>query len=116
MRIQIYGDERETTLNESVREVVDQAVLQVGVTDVEVEFVAVQNDDEAKAVRSLGAPTIRIDGFDVEYAEREPPETTKEARYYSLPEGWKRIPERGMVVFAMKEAQARAARKAAAAQ
>ena len=55
-------------------------------------------------------------GFDVEYAEREPPETTAGARYYSLPEGWKRVPERGMVVFAMKEAQARAARKAAAPQ
>jgi hypothetical protein len=116
MRIQIYGDERESSLNESVRTLVDEAVTQMGVADVDIEFIAVHNDDEAKSVRSLGAPTIRIDGFDVEYAEREPPETTAGARYYSLPEGWKRVPERGMVVFAMKEAQARAARKAAAPQ
>ncbi len=110
MRIQIFGDDRETVL-ERARELVDEAVAQAGLTDVEIEVVAVHNDDEAKSVRSLGAPTVRIDGFDAEYAEREPPETTAGARYYSTPEGWQRLPERGMIVFAIKEAQARAARK-----
>lgn len=113
MRIQIYGDDREPIL-ERTRELVDEAVAQAGLTDVEIELIAIHNDDEAKAQRSLGAPTVRIDGFDAEYAEREPPETTAGARYYSTPDGWQRLPERGMIVFAIKEAQARAARRQAA--
>ena len=46
------------------------------VTDAEIETIAIHNDDEAKAQRSLGAPTVRIDGFDAEYAERERHVTT----------------------------------------
>ena len=112
MRIQIYGDDRESLFAE-VRTLVDEAVSQAGV-EADIEVIPIHSDDDAKAQRSLGAPTIRIDGFDAEYAEREPPETTAGARYYSTPEGWQRLPERGMIVFAIKEAQARAARKQAA--
>jgi hypothetical protein len=112
MRIQIYGDDREPVL-EATKTLVDEAVAQAGITDAEIEVIPVRSDDEAKALRSLGAPTIRIDGFDAEYAEREPPETTFGARFYSTPEGWQRLPERGMIVFAIKEAQGRAARKTA---
>lgn len=113
MRIQIFGDDREPVL-EAAKTLVDEAVAQAGVTDAEIEVVPVHNEDEAKAVRSLGAPTVRIDGFDAEYAEREPPETTAGARYYSTPDGWQRLPERGMIVFAIKEAQGRASRRQAA--
>ena len=111
MRIQIFGDDRESTLLEQARQLVDDAVTESGLTDAEIEVIPVHSDDEAKALRSLGAPTVRIDGFDAEYAEREPPETTFGARYYSTPDGWQRLPERGMIVFAIKEAQARAARR-----
>jgi len=113
MRIQIFGDDREPVL-ENARTLVEEAVAQAGVPDAEIEVIPIQNDDQAKAQRSLGAPTVRIDGFDAEYAEREPPETTAGARYYSTPDGWQRLPERGMIVFAIKEAQARAARRQAA--
>jgi hypothetical protein len=112
MRIQIFGDDREPVLD-STCTLVDEAVAQAGLTDVEIEVIPIHSDDEAKAVRSLGAPTIRVDGFDAEYAEREPPETTAGARYYSTPDGWQRLPERGMIVFAIKEAEARAARRQA---
>lgn len=110
MRIQIFGDDREPLLDQA-RTLVEDAVEQAGVTDAEIEVVPIHSDDEAKALRSLGAPTVRIDGFDAEYAEREPPETTFGPRYYSTPDGWQRLPERGMIVFAIKEAQARAARR-----
>jgi len=113
MRIQIFVDGQESLLAD-VRSLVDEAVAQAGVGGAEIEVITVRSDDEAKAVRSLGAPTVRVDGFDVEYAEREPPETTSGARYYSTPDGWRRTPEVGVIVFAIREAQVRSSRRQAA--
>ena len=110
MQIRMYMGERDQ-FEEQLRAMVDEALRQTGVEGAEIEVVRVKNDDEAKELRSLGSPTIRVDGFDIEYAEREPPETTSGARYYSTPAGWQRMPEPGMVVFAIKEAQQRAARR-----
>ena len=49
----------------------------------------------------------RVNGFDVEYAEREPDETTAGCRYYATPEGWKPLPSRGMIVRAINVARER---------
>ncbi len=112
MRIQIFVDGQESLLKD-IRSLVDDAIVQAGVADAEIEVITVRSDDEAKAVRSLGAPTVRVDGFDVEYAEREPPETTSGARYYSTPDGWRRMPDVGVIVFAIREAQIRSSRRQA---
>ena len=94
-------------LEQELRALVEGALREAGVDDADVEVVRVRGDEEARAARCLGSPTVRIDGYDVEYAEREPPETTAGPRYYSTPDGWRRLPEHGMVLFAIREAQAR---------
>ena len=94
-------------LTADARALIDEAVQQAGVADPEVETRVVTSMDDAKSVRCLGSPTIRIEGLDIEYGEREPPETTSGERYYSTPEGWHRLPTAGMVAFAIREARAR---------
>ncbi len=85
---------------------IEAAAAEAGVADLEVETRVVTSTDDAKAVRCLGSPTIRIEGRDVEYGEREPPETTIGERYYSTTEGWQRLPTMGMIVFAINEVRA----------
>jgi hypothetical protein len=109
MQIRLLVAERDEDV-EALRALVDEALTEAGVSDAEIEVVPVRSDEEARTLRCLGSPTVRVEGYDVEYAEREPPETSMGARYYSTPSGWQRLPERGMIVFALKEAQARARR------
>lgn len=106
MRIELYVANEETLADEA-RALIDAATAEAAIADVEVSIRVVRSDDEARDLRCLGSPTIRVDGRDVEYGEREPPETTAGARYYSTPEGWQRMPTQGMIAFALKEAQAR---------
>jgi hypothetical protein len=107
--IKLYVAEREPKLAE-LQQLIDAAAREAGV-EAATEIVTVRNDDEARTLKSLGSPTIRVNGFDIEYAEREPPETTAGTRYYSTPAGWQAMPEQGMIVFAIREALARAARR-----
>ena len=86
---------------------IDEAVRDTG-ADAEVETRVVTSMDDAKAARCLGSPTVRVEGYDVEYGDREPPETTNGERYYGTPDGWARLPTVGMIIFAINEARARA--------
>ena len=108
MRIQLYIA-REDAIAEPARGVIDEAVAAAALAAAAIETIEVANDDEARDLRCLGSPTIRVDGLDIEYGEREPPETTVSERYYSTPEGWGRLPTAGMIGFAIREAQARLA-------
>ena len=90
--------------HEEARALVQGAVAEAGV-DAEVEEVLVRTDEDAKLGKVLGSPTIRIEGLDIEYAEREPDETSNGCRYYNTPTGWKPIPEQGMIVRAIARAQ-----------
>ena len=55
----------------------------------------------------IASPTIRIDGLDVEYQEREPEERSAGQRYFNTPAGWKPYPEVGMIVRALEAAKVR---------
>lgn len=109
MDVRILINERDKN-RAAVRDVVEQALSQANITDATIEEVLVTNDDDARIQKCIGSPTVRIDGWDIEYAEREPPETTSGARYYSTPEGWLQMPTVGMVVYAIREALNRAGR------
>ncbi len=106
--IKLYVSEREPRL-ELLQQLITAAAGEAGV-EATTEVVTVRTEDEARVLKSLGSPTIRVNGFDIEYAEREPPETTTGTRYYSTPAGWQAFPEQGMIVFAIREALARARR------
>ncbi len=106
MRIDLYiarGD----AIAEDALTVIAEGASTAGLDDAAIETIEVSSDDEARALRCLGSPTIRVEGLDIEYGEREPPETTSGERYYSTPEGWSRLPTAGMVAFAIREARAR---------
>jgi hypothetical protein len=108
MHIKLYVA-RDDAITDSALAMIDEAVASVGLGAVDINIIVVASDDEARDLRCLGSPTIRVDGFDIEYGEREPPETTIGERYYSTSEGWGRLPTAGMVSFAIREAQARLA-------
>ena len=100
IKLQIHEDE---PLREQLLARIDEALAEVGV-EATVDTETVRSDDDAKEARCLGSPTIRVNGYDVEYAEREPPETTSGARFYATPDGWLQVPHTGMIAFAIREA------------
>lgn len=106
MRIEIFGARNAPQL-EDTRVLVDEAVAESGAGDAEVVIVAVDGPEDARAKKSFGTPTVRVNGLDVEYAEREPEEYSAGGRYYATPEGWKPQPSKGMIVRAIAAARAR---------
>ena len=106
MRIEIFGARNAPQL-EQTRALVDEAVAEAGAGDAEVTIVAVEGPEDARAKKSFGTPTVRVNGMDVEYAEREPEEYSAGGRYYATPEGWKPQPSKGMIVRAIAAARAR---------
>jgi glutaredoxin len=106
MKIEIYLT-RPCPHKEAVRRLVDDAVAQAGAAGAEIAVIEVNDAEEARARRVFGSPTIRVNGVDVEYGDREPDETTAGCRYYATPEGWKPVPPAGMVVRALNLARAR---------
>lgn len=106
MRIEIFGSSTAAQMEQS-RQLVTEAVTETGVENAEVVLVPVEGPEDARAKKSFGTPTIRVNGFDVEYAEREPEEYSNGGRYYNTPEGWKQLPARGMIERAIRAAQAR---------
>jgi glutaredoxin len=86
--------------------VLQQALLEVGLPADTYEVILVADFEDAKVKRSLGAPTIRVNGMDIEYADREPEEYTAGCRFYNTMEGWKPVPPLGMLLRALKDALA----------
>jgi hypothetical protein len=106
MRIEIFGARGAAQLDDT-RRLVDEAIAEAAEGDIEVVVVPVDGPEDARAKKSFGTPTVRVNGMDVEYAEREPEEYSAGGRYYATPEGWKPQPARGMIVRAIKAARAR---------
>jgi hypothetical protein len=106
MRIEIFGARNAPQLEET-RRIVDEAVAEAGGDDIVVALVPVESAEEARAKKSFGTPTVRVNGLDVEYAEREPEEYSAGGRYYNTPDGWKPQPSKGMIVRAIQAARAR---------
>ena len=106
MRIEIFGARNAPQL-EQTQQLVEEAVAEAGTDGIEVVVVPVEGPEDARAKKSFGTPTVRVNGLDVEYAEREPEEYSAGGRYYATPEGWKPQPSRGMIVRAIQAARAR---------
>lgn len=70
------------------------------------EVLEVTGYEDAKVVRAFGSPTIRVDGTEIEYWEREPEEFTAGCRYYNTPDGWKPLPHKGLVLRAIERKKA----------
>lgn len=109
MKIEVFVT-RSCGHREQTQQIVAQAVAESGVGDIEVATVEVEGPEDARTKKVFGSPTVRVNGVDVEYGEREPEETSAGCRFYSTPEGWKPVPTPGMIVRSIATAKAREAR------
>jgi hypothetical protein len=109
MRIQFFytrATGRSAEADAALREAIEATGLAV-----EVEYVEVQDGEDARRLHCLGSPTIRVEGIDVEYGDREPDEYQAGARYYNTPQGWKPYPHARLIANTILEAESRGARK-----
>ena len=106
MEVALTLTERGESHHEEVRSLLREALNEVGLDEVEIQETLIRGDEEAIPIKCIGSPTIRVNGLDVEYREREPDETSAGVRYYNTPAGWKFVPEKGMIVRALELAKA----------
>lgn len=76
--------------------------------NIEVVYTEVDGMEDAKDKRFLGSPSIRVDGIDVEYGDREPDEYQAGTRYYNTPAGWKPFPHARLIANTILEIQEKA--------
>ena len=76
--------------------------------NIDVVYTEVDGMEDAKAKRFLGSPSIRVDGIDVEYGDREPDEYQAGTRYYNTPAGWKPFPHARLIANTILEMQEKA--------
>lgn len=114
MRIQVFTGRGCTHLDD-ISKLVAESVAEAG-SELQLETIQLADYEEAKARKCFGSPTIRVDGVDIEYGDREPLEYTTGCRYYNTPDGWKPLPHRSLLVTAIKRARSRPARPAGAPQ
>lgn len=111
MRIEVFVSpgcaHRDRTL-----EAVNAAIAESG-ADTTPQVINVGDYEDAKARRSFGSPTVRVDGVDIEYGDREPEEFSAGCRFYNSPDGWQPLPRKELVRRGIDAAAARAARAAA---
>lgn len=105
MKLDYYyakGSKRPAEADEAVRLALEATDLPI-----EVSYIEVEDSEDAKTKRFFGTPTIRIDGVDVEYGEREAEEYQMGTRYYNTPQGWKPYPHARMIANTILEVQNR---------
>jgi len=93
---------RQTGRPEAAEEALRWAIEATGV-DAEITYTEVDGMEDARTKRFLGSPSIRIEGLDVEYAEREPDEYQAGVRYYNSPDGWKAHPHARLIANVILE-------------
>jgi len=74
----------------------------------EVVYTEVDGMEDAKDKKFLGSPSIRVNGIDVEYGDREPDEYQAGTRYYNTPAGWKPFPHARLIANTILEQQEKA--------
>ena len=94
---------RSAEAEEAMRQAIDSIDPSIEVT-----YTEVYDSEDARAKRFLGSPSIRVDGIDVEYGDREPDEYQAGTRYYNTPQGWKPYPHAKLIASTILELQAKA--------
>lgn len=95
MRIDFYYS-KSTGIGKEADAALKQAIEATEV-DAEVNYIEVTDSEDARTKKCLGSPSIRVNGVDVEYGEREPDEYQAGTRYYNTMEGWKPFPHAKMI-------------------
>src|SRR5215213_7807715 len=90
---------RSNEAEESLRQAIEATEVNADVV-----YTEVYDSEDARAKRCLGSPSIRVNGIDVEYGEREPDEYQAGTRYYNTPDGWKPYPHARLIANTILEA------------
>ena len=77
---------------EALKQAIEATELKVDVV-----YTEISDSEEAKTKKFLGSPSIRVEGIDVEYGDREPDEYQAGTRYYNTPQGWKPFPHARLI-------------------
>lgn len=96
-----------TGRSEQAEEALRMALEATGV-EADVEYIEINDSEEAKEKKFLGSPSVRVNGVDVEYGDREPDEYQAGTRYYNTPEGWKPFPHARLIANTIIEEQQKA--------
>lgn len=92
----IDGCPNHERLHERVRELVREHGLPVSI-----EPVLIASDDEARARRFLGSPSLRVDGVDVEPGASERTDFGLKCRLFPTPGGLRGMPAEAWVLAAL---------------
>ncbi len=95
MRIDFYYS-KTTGIGKEADAALKQAI-EATEADAEINYIEVMDSEDARTKKCLGSPSIRVNGVDVEYGEREPDEYQSGTRYYNSMEGWKPYPHAKMI-------------------
>lgn len=101
-----FAYSKSTGRGEDAEEALRQA-LEATEVQAEVVYMEVTDSEDAKSKKFLGSPSIRVDGIDVEYGDREPDEYQAGTRYYNTPQGWKPFPHARLIANTILEAMHR---------
>lgn len=98
---------KSTGRSEKAEEALKMAIESTDPT-IEVTYTEINDSEEAKDKKFLGSPSIRVNGIDVEYGDREPDEYQAGTRYYNTPQGWKPYPHARLIANTILEQQEKA--------
>ena len=94
---------------DAARQIVQEAMAETSEGGEPV-ITSISEYEAAKAQRFFGSPTVRVDGVDVEYGDREPDEISTSCRFDNSPNGWEPLPRKELVVRGIETARHRAER------
>lgn len=101
MKIEYYYT-KATGIVPGTQAVIQEAINEAGISEA-IQYIEVFDDADAHAKRCLGSPTIRVNGLDVEFQEREPPEYQAGTRFYGAFDGWKPNPSSDQILRLIQE-------------
>ena len=106
MKIDFYYS-KSTGRGKDAEEALAQALEATELAPSVVTYIEVLDSEDAKTKKCLGSPSIRVNGIDVEYGDREPDEYQAGTRYYNTPQGWKPFPHARLIANTIIEQQSR---------
>lgn len=82
------------------RELIEQTGRELGI-DVDLELIAINDDESARRLGFLGSPTVRVDGRDVEPDARERTDIALSCRIYRTKRETRGYPDRDLLETAL---------------
>lgn len=89
-----------------VKRYIDSIIADVGI-DAEVNLMLIENDIDARRLRFIGSPTVRVDGLDVEVGLKDSNDFGIKSRIYLIDGKSSNHPPKSMIEDAIKAAKAK---------